>query len=82
MLLICVMRGPILDAMKSAKIALDIVKVSVTDTKEALECIDEINSGHVIVGRIPMLLIPTAKGTTAKWLILLIKLILRKIPRK
>jgi gamma-glutamyl phosphate reductase len=40
------MKGPILDAMKSAKVALDIAKVSVTDAKEALEHIDEINSGH------------------------------------
>ncbi len=36
LLLICVMKGPILDAMKSAKVALDIAKVSVTDAKEAL----------------------------------------------
>jgi hypothetical protein len=40
------MKGPILDTMKSAKVALDIAKVSVTDAKEALECIDEINSEH------------------------------------
>ncbi len=40
------MKGPILDAMKSAKVALDIAKVSVTDIKEALERIDEINSRH------------------------------------
>jgi hypothetical protein len=40
------MKGPILDAMKSAKVALDIAKVSVTDAKEALERIAEINSGH------------------------------------
>jgi hypothetical protein len=36
----------------------------------------------VTVGRIPVLLIPTAKETIAKWSILLIKLILGKIPRK
>ncbi len=40
------MKGPKLDAMKSAKVALDIAKVSVTDTKEALEHIDEINPQH------------------------------------
>jgi hypothetical protein len=40
------MKGLILDAMKSAKVALDIAKVSVTDAKEALERFDEINSGH------------------------------------
>jgi hypothetical protein len=76
------MKGPILDAMKSAKVALDIAKVSVTDAKEALEHIDEISSRHSNSGRIPMLLVPTAEGTIAKWLILLIKLILRKIPRR
>jgi hypothetical protein len=32
--------------MKSAKVSLDIAKVSVTDTKEALERIDEINPRH------------------------------------
>jgi hypothetical protein len=40
------MKGPILDTMKSAKVALDNAKVSVTDAKEALEHIDDINSGH------------------------------------
>ncbi len=40
------MKGPILDTMKSAKVALDIAKVSITDAKEALERIDEINSKH------------------------------------
>ncbi len=40
------MKGPKLDAMKSAKVALDIAKVSVTDNKEALEHINEINLRH------------------------------------
>ncbi len=76
------MKGPILDAMKSAKVALDTAKASVTDAKEALQHIDEINSGHSNSGQNSRASVPTAKGTTAKWLILLIKLILRKIPRK
>ena len=76
------MMGPILDAMKSSKFALDIAKVSVTDAKEASEHIDEINSGHSNSGQNSCASCPIAKGTIAKWLILLIKLILRKIPRK
>jgi hypothetical protein len=68
--------------MKSAKVALDIAKVSVTDAKEALEHIDEINSRHSNSGQNSCALVPTAKGTIAKWLILLIKLILSKIPGK
>ncbi len=45
------MKGPILDTMKSVKVALDIAKVSVTAAKEALERIDEINSGHSSSGQ-------------------------------
>jgi hypothetical protein len=40
------MKGPKLEAMQSAKIALDIAKVSVTNAKEALEHID----GHSNIG--------------------------------
>ncbi len=40
------MKGQKLDAMKSAKVAIDIAKVSATDAKEALERIDEINPQH------------------------------------
>jgi hypothetical protein len=41
------MKGPKLEAMMSAKIALDIAKASVTDANEALERID----GHSNIGQ-------------------------------
>jgi hypothetical protein len=55
------MKGPKLDAMKSAKVALDIAKVSVTDAKEALECIDEIKSRHRNSGQNPRASCPNSQ---------------------